>query len=113
MARKSQKQRNAEQQARSQNDRKKAVTIRKPSRDDVARTALWLWIANTWRVDKKARKTLDEMRDDLVDQLVAQGFDLRQSEERFEELAEKYRSSSPPFRIKRHLQEPPQDSDET
>jgi hypothetical protein len=80
------------------------VAIRKPSRDDIARTALWLYIRGAWLADKNPRELLDIIRDNIVDQLVAQGFDLRQSEERFEELAQKYKSSLPPFRIKRHLQ---------
>lgn len=106
MARKTRKQRNAEQLERSASDRKRAKVLRKPSRDDIARTALWLWIHTLWRKDAAPRRTLDHMRDALVDELEKQGFDPRQSEDRFEELAEKYRSGPPPFRIKRHLQEP-------
>ncbi|MBX9459669.1 MAG: hypothetical protein KL863_28615 [Rhizobium sp.] len=104
MARKGSKKRAIEQRERSQRDREKAAALAKPSRDDVARTALWLWIWSAWRFDKDARKSIDLIRDNIVDQMVAQGFDLRQSEERFEELAEKYKSDLPPFRIKRHLQ---------
>lgn len=105
MARKGSVKRASEQRERSRQDRQKATELRKPSRDDIARTALWLWIWSAWRFDKDARKTIDLIRDNIVDQLVAQGFDLRQSEERFEELAAKYKSDLPPFRIKRHLQD--------
>lgn len=104
MARKGYKKRAIEQRDRSRRDRKKAAEFGKPSRDDIARTALWLWIWSAWRYDKDARRSIDLIRDNIVDQLVAQGFDLRLSEERFEELAEKYKSDLPPFRIKRHLQ---------
>jgi hypothetical protein len=104
VARKSSQQRAIEQRDRSKRDRKAAVAIRKPSRDDIARTALWLYIRGAWLADKNPRELLDIVRNNIVDQLVAQGFDLRQSEERFEELAQKYKSALPPFRIKRHLQ---------
>jgi hypothetical protein len=106
VTRKTRKQRNAEQLERSANNRVKAKLLKKPSRDDIARMALWRYINSTWRGDARARETLDMMRDDLVDELEKQGFDPRQVEERFEELAEKYRSDLPPFRIKCHLQTP-------
>lgn len=109
MVRKSLKQRKVEQVERSQLNRIAAKAARKPSRDDLARTVLWMWIHNTWRVDPHARETLDSMRNDLVDELQRQGFDPRESEERFEELAYKYKSNFPPFRIKRHLQDTPPD----
>ena len=112
MARKSWKQRNAEQRVRSAHNRKTAKATRKPSRDDIARMALWMWIHNTWLADTHARQTLDSMRNDLVDALAKQGFDPKLSENVFEELAERYKSDLPPFRIKRHLQETPVEGQE-
>lgn len=83
-----------------------------PSRDHIARTALWLWISNTWVTDPDARTTLYLMRDDIVDDLVIQGFDLKKSLDVFDYLAEKYRSGERPFLIKRYLQEAPEDGDQ-
>ena len=106
MARKPKIKRNAEQVMRQQQVRDTAKAKGKPSRDDIARVALWRFIHNTWKTEPEARKKLDIMRDSIVDDLIEQGFDLRESEERFEELAEKYRDDLKPFRIKRHLEKP-------
>ena len=113
MVRKSRKQRNAEQVVISANGRAKAKAEKVPSRDDIARTALWVWISNTWANDPDARATLDLMRNDIVDDLVIQGFHLEKSLDVFDYLAQKYRSGERPFRIKRHLQTPPQDGEDT
>ena len=106
MPRKPKNTRNAEQAVRQQQVRETAKAKRRPSRDDIARVALWRFINNIWKTDSQARKTLDGMRDSIVGDLIEQGFDLRESEERFEELAEKYRDDMKPFRIKRHLEKP-------
>lgn len=46
---------------------------------------------------------LDKLRDQIVDGLEVQGFDARESEEVFDDLAKKYSSGIPPFRRKLHL----------
>ena len=103
MTRKSLKQRNAEQAERQQRLRDADKVKRKPSRDHIARVALWRFIHNTWKTEPKAQEKLDLMRDSIVADLVLQGFDRDESEDKFEELCETYRDDDFPFRIKRHL----------
>ncbi|WPE23494.1 hypothetical protein [Shinella zoogloeoides] len=103
MARKSIRQRNAEQRVRQQKVRDDARERRRPTRDDIARTFLWQMIVTA----KKARKrdeALDKLCGEIVAELVLQGFDARESEAVFEALTEKYEPEVRPFRTKRHLE---------
>ncbi|MBK5569467.1 hypothetical protein [Ensifer sp. SSB1] len=102
MPRKSKKQRNAEQLARQQRVRDNAKTRRRPSRDDLARVLLWqMIVAAQGRED--ARVALDKLSQAIVEELERQGFDVRESEDVFEDLADRYSDGLFPFRPKRHL----------
>ncbi|MBR0554337.1 hypothetical protein J5J10_01475 [Ciceribacter sp. L1K23] len=102
MVRKSKKQRNAEQRIRQQKNRDMARECRRPTRDDIARTLLWQMIVTAeGRANREA--FLAKLRDEVVAQLVRQGFDRKESKTVFEAIASKYRADQPPFRIKRHL----------
>jgi hypothetical protein len=102
MPRKSKKQRNAEQAIRQQRVRDEARTRRRPSRDDLARILLWqMIIAAQGRPD--ARSALDKLCEALVDGLERQGFNVRESEAVFDDLADRYSDGLFPFRPKRHL----------
>ena len=106
MARKSIYQRNEEQRLRQSHVRKAAKELRRPSRDDLARMLLWQMI-NGLQHNKKVtnrQQELDNLCNMIVSGLVRQGFDERQSEEVFDDLAKRYASNLPPFRVKRHLQ---------
>ncbi|WLR96208.1 hypothetical protein [Shinella sumterensis] len=103
MARKPKKQRNAEQVVRQQRVRDAARTKRRPSRDDIARMLLWQMIVGLQGNRSDARAVLDRMRDEVVGGLERQGFDVRQSEDVFEALVEKYSDRLFPFRPKWHL----------
>lgn len=102
MARKSIRQRNAEQRVRQQRVRDDARENRRPTRDDIARTLLWQMIV-TAKQKKKCDEILGRLCDEIVAELVIQGFDVRESEAVFEALAEKYDPEVRPFRVKRHL----------
>ncbi|MBY2964310.1 hypothetical protein HF251_16705 [Rhizobium leguminosarum] len=102
MPRKSKKQRSAEQVARQQRVRDAAKARRRPSRDDLARVLLWQMItAAQGRED--ARLALDKLSEAIVGELERQGFDVRESEDVFEELSDRYADGLVPFRPKRHL----------
>lgn len=103
MSKKSKKLRNLEQRVRQQQVRDEARIRRRPSRDDLARMLLWKIIigADTHRLGR--RQALDRVRDQLIDGLERQGFDVRESEDVFEELAHRYADGLFPFRPKRHL----------
>lgn len=103
MARKPKKQRNTEQVVRQQRVRNAARTKRRPSRDDIARMFLWQMIVGLQGNRSDARAVLDKMRDEIVEGLERQGFDVRQSEDVFEALVEKYNDRLFPFRPKWHL----------
>ena len=106
MAKKSIHQRNEEQRLRQSQMRRTAKELRRPSRDDLARMLLWQMI-NGLQQSKKAtnrQQELDNLCNMIVGGLVRQGFDEGQCEDVFDDLAKKYASSLPPFRIKRHLQ---------
>lgn len=103
MTRKPLRQRLDEQAERQKEQRDKNRDACKPSRDDVARMALWWLISNTWQ-DPRARRRFDAVRDELTDLLVAQGFDGEASGDEIERLYAAYRTDRPPFRIKRHLE---------
>lgn len=102
MPRKPKRQRNAEQVIRQQRVRDEAKVRRRPSRDDLARILLWQMIT-TARERADSHIALGKLRDVLVEQLERQGFDDRESEDVFEELADKYADGLFPFRPKRHL----------
>ena len=103
MARKSRKQRNVEQRERSENNRIENRERRRPSRDDLARVLLWQTIHGFQTRYENPRWALDALRDQIVDVLLVQHFDLRESEEMFEDLVVRYAKDILPFRIKRHL----------
>jgi hypothetical protein len=102
MPRKSKKQRNAEQAVRQQNVREEAKARRRPSRDDLARVLLWQMIVAAQRRED-ARLALDKLSEAIVGELERQGFDVRESEDVFEDLADRYSDGLFPFRPKRHL----------
>ncbi|MFP5077416.1 hypothetical protein ACLE20_08905 [Rhizobium sp. YIM 134829] len=102
MARKPKKQRNAEQVVRQQRVRDQARARRRPTRDDLARVLLWQMI-NAALEQKDPHRALGKVRDSIVEDLERQGFDVRESEEFFHQLADRYHTSGYPFRIKRHI----------
>lgn len=103
MTRKSDELRNREQRERQQRLRDADRKARRPNRDDVARTALFMIISAM--AERRAEAELDELRDRVVALLVRQGFDERASDAVFDELAAKYRTGEWPFRRKVHLHE--------
>lgn len=103
MVRKSKKLRTEEQGVRQKALRDDARAEARPSRDDVARMFLWLWISETWRLQEKPRSRFDAMRDDVTDLLVKQGFESQVCGDEIERLFGEYKTDTPPFRIKRHL----------
>ena len=102
MPRKPKKQRSAEQVARQQRVRDTAKARRRPSRDDLARVLLWKMITAAQR-RKDAQLALDKLSEAIVGELERQGFDVRESEDVFEDLADRYSDGLFPFRAKRHL----------
>lgn len=100
---KSRKQKNAEQQIRQLKVRKNARELRRPSRDDIARMLLWRAIMLAEKYKKGRRQMLDSLRNSIVEGLEQQGFDVRESENVFEDLAARYSDGLYPFRPKRHL----------
>ena len=106
MPRKSKKQRSAEQVARQKRVRDAAKARRRPSRDDLARVLLWQMItAAQGRED--ARLALDKLSEAIVSELERQGFDVRESENVFEDLADRYADGLFPFRPKWHIKPRP------
>ncbi|MCC0035332.1 MAG: hypothetical protein H6887_08745 [Hoeflea sp.] len=103
MMKKSKREVNSEQRARQQRVRDEARDRRRPSRDDLARMLLWKMIMSTEKHKLGRRDALDRLRDEIVDGLDLQGFDVRESEDVFEELAARYADGLFPFRPKRHL----------
>lgn len=103
MSKKSQREIKVEQRARQQRVRDEARNRRRPSRDDLARMLLWKMIMSAERHPLGRREALDRLRDEIVDGLELQGFDVQESESVFEELAERYADGLFPFRPKRHL----------
>lgn len=103
MPKKTKRQRNAEQVVRQQRVRDEAKMRRRPSRDDMARLLLWQMIIAA-QEQKDAHRALGKVRDSLVDDLERQGFDVRESEDVFHELADRYADGLFPFRPKRHLE---------
>lgn len=103
MTKKSKREMNAEQRARQQRVRDEARDRRRPSRDDLARMLLWKMIMSTEKHHLGRRQALDRLRDEVVDGLDLQGFDVRESEDVFEEIAARYADGLFPFRPKPHL----------
>jgi len=103
MAGKSKKQRTEEQGVLQKALRDDARAEARPSRDDVARMFLWLWISETWRLHAIPRSCFDALRDDVTDLLVKQGFESQGCGDEIERLFKEYKTDTPPFRIKRHL----------
>ena len=103
MTKKSKREINAEQRVRQQRVRDEARNRRRPSRDDLARMLLWKMIMSTEKHHLGRFQALDRLRDEIVEGLELQGFDVRESEDVFEELAARYSDGLFPFRPKRHL----------
>ena len=103
MTKKSRREINAEQRARQQRVRDEARDRCRPSRDDLARMLLWKMVMSAEKHPRGRREALDRLRDEIVDGLELQGFDVRESEDVFEELAARYADGLFPFRPKRHL----------
>jgi hypothetical protein len=101
MARQSDKERLEKQRQRQQELREATLAEKRPSRDDVARVALFWMISSM--AQKATNDVLDEFQDKIVELLAKQGFDERASDEVFDDLVRKYRNGSWPFRRKVHL----------
>lgn len=99
---KTEKQRNAEQAIRQQLVRENAKARCRPSRDDMARVLLWQIITAAQSYND-ADRALGKVRDSLTNDLERQGFAVRECEEVFHEIAERYSDGLYPFRPKRHL----------
>jgi hypothetical protein len=106
MARKSKRQRLEEQRIRQAAVRKEAREKKKPNRDHMARLLLWLMIRQAHDKARRQRSTepLDKLCTLLVNGLVEQGYDVRESEALFDMLERKYLTQEMPGRIKRHPQ---------
>ncbi len=100
--RKTKKERNAEQAERQQQVREDAKECRRPSRDDLARILLWQ-IITAAQAHKDTDRALGKVRDSLTNDLERQGFAVRECEEVFHEIADRYSDGLYPFRPKRHL----------
>lgn len=103
MARKSIRQRNAEQRVRQQRVRDDAREHRRPTRDDIARTLLWQMIV-TAKQKRRRDEILDRLCRDILAELALQGVEVHESGAVFEALAQIYEPEARPFRIKRHLE---------
>lgn|SRR3546814_58105 len=101
MPRKSVEIRNREQRERQQKLRDAGRKAKRPDRDDVARTALFMAISSMGA--KGATDALDAYKSLVVELLVRQGFDEEEAAEVLDNLAAKYWSGDWPFRRKVHL----------
>ena len=99
---KSKKQRLEEQALRQKRVRDQAKQMRRPTRDDIARVLLWE-VISTAHASQTRDELLAKVCKALLRHLAEQGFDEQAAETVFWELADKYQSGIPPFRIKRHL----------
>jgi len=104
MPRKSDEIRKSEQRARQQKLRDIGRKARRPDRDDIARTALFMTISSM--AAKGATDVLEDFQHRVVRMLAEQGFDERESDIVFDELIAKYRTGDWPFRRKVHLLDP-------
>lgn len=101
MAQQSDKERLAKQRRRQQELRATAAAEKRPSRDDVARVALWWMISSM--AEKGKPDVLQEFQDRIVGLLTQQGFSETASDEVMDDLVRKYGSGGWPFRRKIHL----------
>jgi len=104
------KRRREKQRKRQQEYRDRLKEERRPTRDDVARVALYWLIVETARlvVRKNDPTRMNLVEDALLKGLVAQGFNKRASDEVLGELIDRYVDGGWSFRRKLHLQvEPP------
>lgn len=99
---KSKKQRLEEQALRQKRVRDQAKQMRRPTRDDIARVLLWE-VISTAHGSQIRDELLAKVCNAVLRHLAEQGFDEGASETVFWELADKYSTGVPPFRIKRHL----------
>lgn len=99
---KTKKERNAEQAERQQQVREDAKARCRPSRDDLAPVLLWQ-IITAAQAHKDTDRALGKVRDSLTNDLERQGFAVRECEEVFHEIADRYSDGLYPFRPKRHL----------
>lgn len=104
MPRKSDEIRNREQRERQQKLRDAGRKAKRPNRDDIARTALFMTISSM--TTRGATEVLEDFQNRVVRMLVEQGFDERESDIVLEELVAKYRKGDWPFRRKVHLLHP-------
>jgi hypothetical protein len=95
------KQRNEEQRERQRELRAAAKLERKPSRDDIARVLLHWTITKS--VSRGQERMLEQVQDEIVTLLVAQGFDERKAYDVFDDLVERYTKKRWGFRRKIHL----------
>lgn len=102
MPRKPKKLRNAEQMIRQKRVREQAKARRRPTRDDLARVLLWQMITAA-QAQRAPYRALGKVRDSLTNDLERQGFAVRECEEVFHELADRYSDGLYPFRPKLHL----------
>jgi hypothetical protein len=96
------KERNAKQAERQQIVREDAKARCRPSRDDMARVLLWQ-IITAAQAHRDTDRALGKVRDSLTNDLERQGFAVRECEEVFHEIADRYSDGLNPFRPKRHL----------
>ncbi len=101
MPAKSEEIRNSKQRERQQKLRDADRKAKRPGRDDVARTALFMSISSM--VAKGSHDALESFRSLVIEMLVRQGFDECASRTVFDELVEKYADGDWPFRRKPHL----------
>lgn len=93
--------RNEKQRDRQQRLRDANRQARRPDRDDIARTALFMTISAMAARD--ATDALEDFQDRVVAMLVEQGFEEKASDALFDDLVAKYRTGAWPFRRKVHL----------
>jgi hypothetical protein len=101
MARQTQRERNAKQRERQRLLRDRHKIERRPARDDFARILLFRVVSGLLKTGKLTK--LGELEDELVGELVQQGFDERAAYEVFSALVEQYGIGDSPFRRKVHL----------
>ena len=75
------------QKLRQREYRRQQRAARKPSRDDIARAALF-WAVKRALPDEEK---VDTLGDRIIPILVAQGFDRKKADEAFDELVQRYR----------------------
>jgi len=96
----SRRQRLDRQRERQRTLRAEASARRKPSRDDIARTLLHWAITENIRHGREDE--LDRLQAQVMDRLIAQGFDRQASDIAWDALVDKYRNGWT-FQSRRHL----------